>query len=275
MSIRILFLGEIVGKPGIQTIKSALKRLRADKQVDLVVANAEGTTNGFGIGRAHAIQLQKLGIDIITGGEKIYYKLDMVDFIAKNPSILRPANFPQGVPGRGIRYASVGDKKIVVINLLGNSEFPRTHLANPFLLVENLVEKAKEETPFVFVQFHAATTAEKNTMAFLLDGRVTAMVGTHTKVLSADARIFPKGTAMVTDNGRCGSQMSVGGFDPNLEITKFVTQVPARSRECWDSLEMQGVLVEAGDDGKALSIETIRVPVETPVKPGEGNEKEA
>ena len=274
MSTRILFLGEIVGKPGIQTIKSALKTLRTEKQIDLVVANGEGTTNGFGIGRAHAIQLQKLGIDILTGGEKIYYKLDMVDFISKNPTILRPANYPQGVPGRGLRYVNIGDKKVVIINLLGNSDFPRTHLANPFNFIENLVEKAKEETPLVFVQFHAATTAEKNTMAFLLDGRVTAMIGTHTKVMSGDARIFPKGMAMITDNGRCGSQMSVGGFDPKLEINKLITQIPARSHECWEGLELQGVLVEADDQGKAVSIETIKVPVETPPKPTD-NEKEA
>lgn len=274
MSTRILFLGEIVGKPGIQTIKSALKNLRVEKQVDLVVANGEGTTNGFGIGRAHAIQLQKLGIDIITGGEKIYYKLDMVDFISKNPTILRPANYPQGVPGRGVRYVNIGDKKAVIINLLGNSDFPRTHLANPFNFIENLVEKAKEETPLIFVQFHASTTAEKNTMAFLLDGRITAMIGTHTKVMSADARIFPKGMAMITDNGRCGSQLSVGGFDPKLEINKTITQIPVRSRECWEGLELQGVLVEADDAGKAVSIETIRVPVETPPRPAENDKEE-
>ncbi len=274
MSIRILFLGEIVGKPGIQTIKSALKGLRAEKRIDLVVANGEGTTNGFGIGRAHAIQLQKLGIDILTGGEKIYYKLDMVDFISKNPTILRPANYPQGVPGRGVRYVNIGDKKAVIINLLGNSDFPRTHLANPFNFIENLVEKAREETPLVFVQFHASTTAEKNTMAFLLDGRVTAMIGTHTKVLSADERIFPKGTAMITDNGRCGSQFSVGGFDPKLEINKFITQIPMRSHECWEGLELQGVLVEADDEGKAVSIETIRVPVETPQRPTDNDKEE-
>lgn len=126
----------------------------------------------------------------------------------------------------------------------------------------------------MFVQFHAATTAEKNTMAFLLDGRVTAMIGTHTKVMSGDARIFPKGMAMITDNGRCGSQMSVGGFDPKLEINKLITQIPARSHECWEGLELQGVLVEADDQGKAVSIETIKVPVETPPKPTD-NEKEA
>ncbi len=269
MSIRILFLGEIVGKPGIQTVKAALKQLREDRNIDLVVANAEGTTNGFGIGRAHSMQLQKLGVDIITGGEKIFYKLDMVEHIAKNPTILRPANYPQGVPGRGMRYAQVGDKKVYVLNLLGNSDFPRTHLANPFNYVGSLVEKAREETPLIFVQFHAATTAEKNTMAFLLDGKATAMIGTHTKVLSADARIFPKGMAMVTDNGRCGSQMSVGGFDPETEINKLITQIPARSRECWDGLELQGVLVEASDDGTATSVEVIRIPVETPPKPTE------
>lgn len=267
MSIRILSLGEIVGRPGIHTIKTALRKLRTDRSIDLVVANAEGATNGFGLGKNHAIQLQKLGIDIITGGEKIYFKTDMVDFIERNGSILRPANYPMGNPGRGIRYAKLPTTPpvtVAVINLLGTTDFPRTHLSNPFSLVATMIEKAKEETPFIFVQFHASTTAEKNTMAFFLDGKASAMVGTHSKTLTADARIFPKGLAMITDNGRCGSSMSVGGFAPDREIEKLITQLPVRSMECWENLELQGVLLELDDNGRGISIETLRIPVEAP-----------
>ncbi len=261
MSIRVLFLGEIVGKPGIQTIKSALKNLREEKQIDLVIANGEGATGGFGLGRAHSMQLLKLGIDVLTGGEKIYYKMDMVEFIAKNPSILRPANYPQQNPGRGVRYLTVKDTKVCVINLLGNANFPRTHLSNPFTLAQMLVERAKEEGCITLVQFHASTTAEELTMGFMLDGQVAAMIGTHNKVQTSDGRVLKKGTAYITDNGRCGSQTSVGGFDTQTEIMKQISQVPVRSNESWEDLALVGVIVDIADDGKASSIQSIKVPV--------------
>ncbi len=263
MSIRVLFLGEIVGRPGIQTVKDALKSLRQDKNIDLVIANAEGATGGFGLGRAHSMQLLKLGIDVITGGEKIYYKKDMVDFIAKNPSILRPANYPPQNPGRGLRYLTIGEQKVCVINMLGNADFPRTHLSNAFSLAQILVDKALEEGAIAILQFHASPTAEKLSMGYMLDGKAAAVIGTHTKVLSADARILPKGTAYISDNGRCGSQISVGGFAADTEIEKRITQIPVRSLECWDGLALVGVLVDISDEGKATSIETVNVPVET------------
>lgn len=261
MSIRVLFLGEIVGRPGIQTVKSALKGVRENQNIDLVIANGEGATGGFGLGRAHSMQLLKLGIDILTGGEKIYYKKDMVEFIAKNPSILRPANYPQQNPGRGVRYLTVKDQKFCIINLLGNANFPRTHLANPFPLAQMLVERAREEGCIPLVQFHASTTAEQLTMAFMLDGQVGAMIGTHNKVQTSDARVLRKGTAYITDNGRCGSQCSVGGFDADTEIMKFISQVPVRSNESWVDLALVGVIVELNEHGKATSIEPIKVPV--------------
>ncbi|WP_320128148.1 TIGR00282 family metallophosphoesterase [uncultured Sphaerochaeta sp.] len=266
MSIRVLFLGEIVGKPGIATVKGALKKLREDKQIDLVLANGEGATGGFGLGRAHAMQLFKLGIDILTGGEKIYFKKDMVEFIGKNPSILRPANYPQQNPGHGVRYLIVKDQKVCIINLLGNADFPRTHLGNSFSLAQMLVDKAREDNQIVLVQYHASTTAEKATMGFMLDGKASAVIGTHTKILSGDARILEHHCAYITDNGRCGSQTSVGGFLSETEIKKYISQIPARSNECWDDLELVGVLVDIENDGKATSIETIRIAVDTPTR---------
>nr|WP_321305235.1 TIGR00282 family metallophosphoesterase [uncultured Sphaerochaeta sp.] len=262
MSIRVLFLGEIVGRPGIQCVKEALRPLRSEKSIDLVIANAEGATGGFGIGRAHSMQLLKLGIDVITGGEKIYYKKDMVEFIAKNPSILRPANYPQQNPGRGVRFLTVNEQKVCVINILGNADFPRTHLSNAFSLAQLLVDKAQEEGAIPLVQFHASPTAEKLSMGFMLDGKAAAVIGTHTKVLSADGRILKGGTAYITDNGRCGSQTSVGGFDAVTEIEKQIVQIPVRSQECWDNLALVGVMVDISDEKKATSIEVIRIPVE-------------
>ncbi|MCK9546884.1 MAG: TIGR00282 family metallophosphoesterase [Sphaerochaeta sp.] len=262
MSIRVLFLGEIVGKPGITCVKNALRPLREARSIDLVIANAEGATGGFGLGKAHSMQLLKLGIDVITGGEKLYYKLDMVEFIDKNPSILRAANYPQQNPGRGVRYLTVAEQKVCIINLLGNADFPRTHLSNAFALAQYLVDQALGEGAIALVQFHASPTAEKLTMGHMLKGKAAAVIGTHTKVLSADATILRGGTAYITDNGRCGSQMSVGGFDPDGEIEKQITAVPRRSQECWESLELVGVLVDIDDSGKAVAIEPIRIPVD-------------
>lgn len=270
--MNVLFVGEIVGKPGITCAKK-IKDLREKYHVDFVIANAEGATGGFGLGKAHAIQLHKLGIDVLTGGEKIYFKLDMVDFIAKNNWILRPANYPAGNPGRGIRIYPVGEKNLVVINLLGTSSFNRVHLNNPFGLIQTTLEKMKNEIehPIFLVQFHASTTAEKQTMGFMLDGQVSAVIGTHTKVMSADARILAGGTAYITDNGRTGSQMSIGGFANDVELRKVLTSIPERSRENWNQLELQAVLVRIGDDGKATAIEPIKVACENPGMP-EGNE---
>jgi metallophosphoesterase (TIGR00282 family) len=262
MSMKVLFLGEIVGRPGIACVKQALKPLRAERGIDLVIANAEGATGGFGLGKAHSMQLLKLGIDLITGGEKIYYKLDMVEFIAKNSSILRPANYPQQNPGRGVRYLNVGERKVCVINILGNAEFPRTHLSNAFSLANYLVDQAIAEEAIPLVQFHASPTAEKQALGFMLAKRAAAVIGTHTKVLSGDASIIEGATAYISDNGRCGSQRSVGGFAPEDEIEKLITALPVRSQECWDDLALVGVLVEIDDAGKATSIEPIRVPVE-------------
>ncbi len=262
MGIRILCLGEIVGKPGVYCIKTALKQLREDHQADLVIANGEGATGGFGLGKNHSVYLHKLGIDVITTGEKSFFKKDMVGHMGKASYMLRPANYPPSVPGRGWRTYTVGEHTVAVINLLGQSDFSRVHLSNPFSLLPNLLERINEITPLVILQFHAATTAEKNAMFFHADGKVSAVIGTHSKAITADARVFPGGTAVITDNGRCGSTGSVGGLEPAVEIRKHLTQVPERSEDAWDQLEIQGVLVEINHQGKAEKIETLRVPVE-------------
>ncbi|MCB5231248.1 MAG: TIGR00282 family metallophosphoesterase [Sphaerochaetaceae bacterium] len=261
MSIRILFLGETVGRPGIEALKKALKDLKEEAKVDFVVANGEGATGGFGIGKNHALQLLNLGINVITTGEKTYYKKEMVEHIATNSRILRPANYPAKNPGRGFRVFKVGETRVAIITLLGNSDFPRTHLANPFIAVSSIIEKIKSDSDAIVVQFHASTTAEKQTMAAYLDGKVAAVIGTHSKILTADAKILEHKTAMITDNGRCGSALSVGGFESKTEIERFITQVPSRSLEVYDNLELQGVIVEIDEFGKAQNIETIRHPV--------------
>jgi metallophosphoesterase (TIGR00282 family) len=268
--VKILFIGEIVGKSGVFCIKKLLPAIRNEHKIDFVIANGEGATGGYGIGKNHSIYLHKLGIDSITSGECIYYKRDMVDHIKKSPYILRPVNYPYDNPGRGWMIYERENFKVAVINILGQAGFERIHLSNPFLLLPEIVNKVSQQTNIVVVDYHASTTAEKNSMFLFMDGKVSAIFGTHTKALSADERVLPGGTAVITDAGRTGSIDSVGGLDPEIEIRKFVTQIPEYSKECWEGLELQGAVVEIDGNGKALSIKRLRVKYE-----GEFDERES
>lgn len=258
--MKVLFIGEIVSKAGVFTVKKLLAGLKKEKEIDFVIANGNGVTGGFGMGKNHSLYLKKLGIDAISSGECVFYKKDMVSFIPKASFLLRPANYPPGSPGRGWGIYNVGDQKIAVINLLGQSGYQRVHLSNPFSYVPDLIKRVKETTPNIIVNFHATTTAERQTLSYVVDGTVSAMIGTGTKALTADACLMEKGTAMITDAGRTGSLNSVGGLASDVEIRKFINQIPERSQDAWDQLELQGVLLDLDDQGKALSIETLRIP---------------
>ena len=258
MGTRILYIAEIVGKSGVFTVKNLLPGLKRELRPDVVVACADGATGGAGVGKAHAAYLRKLGADILTTGERAFYKKDIVELFPKASWLLRPANYPYGVPGHGWKIFAAEGKKAAVIQLLGQSGFPRTHLANPFHLMDDLLPRLRQETPVIFVDFHAATTAEKITLAAHLDGRVTAVIGSHTRVPTADYRVSAKGTAALTDAGRTGTSVSVGGMDPETRIREFLTGIPEWSRDGGQALELQGCLVEADDDGKAVSIEPVR-----------------
>ncbi|MBA7519266.1 2',3'-cyclic-nucleotide 2'-phosphodiesterase [subsurface metagenome] len=256
---RVLFIGEIVGSSGVFCVKTLLPRIKKEKNIDFVIADGEGATGGFGIGKNHSIYLHKLGIDVITSGECIYYKKDMVPHIVNASYILRPANYPYGNPGRGWVVFKRNGTKVGVVSLLGQSGFGRVHLANPFLTLPGIVEKIKRETDIIIVDFHATTTAEKNTMFYHMDGKISALIGTHFKVLTSDERVMPGGTAVITDAGRTGSFDSVGGLVPEIEIAKFRTQIPERSKTAWKCLELQGVLLDINADGSAAGIERLKV----------------
>jgi hypothetical protein len=255
---RILFIGEIVGKAGVYCIKNRLQTIKKEKQIDFVIANGEGTTGGFGIGKNHSIYLHKLGIDVITAGECVFYKKDMVTHIPKASYMLRAANYPKGTPGRGWWIYEKDSISVGVINLLGQSGFNRTHLSNPFLLAPEIVSKVKQQTNIVIVDFHAATTAEKYTMFYHLDGKASAVIGTHFKVQTADESILPGGTGVICDVGRTGSNDSISGLSPSIEIDKFLYQIPKRSQEIWKGLELQGVVLEIDEHGKTVHIERLR-----------------
>jgi 2',3'-cyclic-nucleotide 2'-phosphodiesterase len=257
--VRVLFIGEIVGKCGVFCVKQLLPDLKKEMGIDFVVANGDGATGGFGIGKNHAIYLRRLGVDAITSGECIYYKRDIVEHIARAPYLLRPANYPYGNPGRGYTIFETPRGKIGVISLLGMAGFDRTHLGNPFFSVLTLIEKIKEQTKTILIDFHAATTSEKYTMFYHLAGKVSAVIGTHARALTADAKLF-SGTAVLCDAGRTGNSMSVGGLDSEIEIRKFVTQIHEYSQVKCEHLELQGAVVEINEDGSAASIETIKRP---------------
>ncbi|TVR33310.1 MAG: YmdB family metallophosphoesterase [Spirochaetaceae bacterium] len=271
MNLRVLFVGEIVGRAGVYCIKSVLSEVKKRHAIDFVVANGDGTTGGFGIGKNHSIYLRKLGVDAITGGDQVYYKKDMVEHIENAYYILRPANFPPGNPGRGWRYFTVRERKIGVISMLGQSGFDRVHLSNPFTFLPEIVERLKRETQTVIVDFHAVTTAEKYSMFHLADGMVSALIGTGQRVMTSDARISVHGTATICDAGRTGSIDSVAGLDPAVEIRQFVTQMPERSQDSWASPALQGVVIEIDAEGRAQSIETVNQPCTVPANETQRN----
>jgi len=255
--LRVLFIGEIVGKCGVFCVKKLLPKLKKEYAIDMVIANADGATGGFGLGKNHAIYLHKLGINVITGGDCIYYKRDMAEYIDSAPYILRAANYPKENPGRGWMIYEKDGSKIGIISLLGLSGFDRVHLFNPFQLVPQLVERIKRETPMVIIDFHASTTSEKYSMFYYLGGKVSAVIGTHAKVPTADETLFNGTTAVICDVGRTGSLNSVGGLDPEVEVRKFLTQVPEYSKTRCEDMELQGVLFDIDENGNATSIQRI------------------
>ncbi len=259
MAIRILYVAEIVGKAGVFTVKKLLPRVKKELGADFVVGNADSATGGAGLGRQHAVYLRKLGIEAITTGECAYYKRDIVEHMPKAPYLIRPANYPYGNPGRGYKAFSAGGAQVAVFQLLGQAGFTRVHLANPYHCFSDLARKLREETPVVILDFHAATTAEKRTMARHAEGRVTAVIGSHCKAQTSDAAVRG-GTAYITDAGRTGSLMSVGGLDPETRVREYLTGIPAWSKDGKLGLELQGCLIEAADDGRALSIKALRIP---------------
>ncbi len=260
VSINVVFIGEIAGKSGVFTLKSLLPEIKAAYKPDFIIAGADSATGGAGLGVQHAVYLRKLGIDCLTVGDCAYYKVDMTEFYPKAGWVLRPANYPYGNPGRGWRVFQTSAGKLAVVTLLGQSGFPRVHADNPFAAIDQILARLAGETKAVVVDFHAATTAEKLTLANYLDGRVSAVVGTHCKALTADARVMAGGTASITDAGRTGSAMSVGGMDPDARVREFMTAVRVWEGDGTLGLEAQGCFFRIGDSGLAEHMESFRIP---------------
>jgi metallophosphoesterase (TIGR00282 family) len=269
--MKILYVGEVVGKAGVFTVKKTLAKAKAELGADFVIGNADSATGGAGLGRQHSVYLRKLGLEAITLGDCCYYKRDIIEAYAKAPYLIRPANYPYGNPGRGYHVFNTPKGKVAVVELLGQAGFPRVHLANPFQAILDLSRKLREETPVIVLDFHAATTAEKEAMARHADGLVSAVIGSHGKTLTADARVLSGGTACITDAGRTGSLMSVGGQDAATRINEFISGIPAWAKDGTAGLELQGCLVEVGADGRATSMRSLRIPCEEVLDDGTGD----
>jgi metallophosphoesterase (TIGR00282 family) len=265
--MKILYVAEIVGKAGIYAFKKGLPELRQRKPFDFLIACADGATGGNGLGRNHAAYLRKLGAQVLTTGECCFYKKDLTENLAKLPYVLRPENLNPEAPGIGSRIYKAGNEKVAVAVLLGQSGFGRIHGNNPYSMLPSLLERLRQETPLVIVDFHAEATAEKKTLFALADGRCSAVFGSHTRVQTTDELILPGGTAVICDAGRTGSAESVGGTETETRIQEYLSGIPEWTREARARPELQGVLVELDATGKALSIERIRLALpEMPVK---------
>ncbi len=255
--VRILFIGDIVGKPGRELVRRGLPTLVEQHSADLVIANAENAAAGFGITREIGDQLLGWGVDVMTSGNHIWDKKEAIDYIGAEPRLLRPANYPAGVPGNGSYLARTADGRSAgVVNVMGRVFM--LAIDDPFEVVLKQIDALKTRARVIFVDFHAEATSEKIAMGWHLDGRVTAVVGTHTHVQTADERILPKGTAYLTDVGMTGPHESIIGVEVEPALGRFRNGMPARFETASGNPRLNAVVIEADDvTGLATDIERI------------------
>jgi hypothetical protein len=259
-SIRILFLGDIVGEPGRKAVIDNLAGIRRDKAVDFVIVNGENSAGGRGITPRISIDLLRAGAAVITTGDHVWDQQEIVDYFPTEPRLLRPINYPQGTPGCGSVVLETAKGKVAVIQAQGRS-FIQPPLENPFLAVEAEVQRLRADGVKVIVlDFHAETTSEKIAMGRMLDGTVSLVVGTHTHVQTADETVFPGGTGYLTDAGMCGPEESVLGRCIESVVWRFRTGMPTRFPVAKGLVKLCGVIVDADlSTGLCLGIERFAV----------------
>lgn len=255
---KILFIGDIVGKPGRLAIRELLPKLVGRYSPDLVIANGENAAGGFGITPEIADEIKKLQVDVITSGNHIWDKREVYDYLNSQNWILRPANYPQTSPGAGYGvYECPSGVKVAVVNLIGRVFMDS--LESPFIVGMETVRKAREATPIVIIDFHAETTSEKMALGWHLDGMASAIIGTHTHVQTSDERVLPNGTAFITDAGMTGPTDSIIGMKKEIILERFLTHMPVRFDVATKGVELQGVFVAIdGSTGKATRIERVK-----------------
>ncbi len=262
--MKILFIGDIVGQPGRNAVKTLLPKLREEHQLDFVIANGENSAGGSGITPKTAEEIFSTGVDVITTGDHLWDQKEVMELLASEKRFLRPLNYPPGTPGRGSGVFQIPNPKsqspapilIAVLNAQGRTFMPP--LENPFLLAAEEVKRLRQQTKIIFVDFHAEATSEKIAFARMLDGQVSAVVGTHTHVQTADEQIFPGGTAYLTDAGFTGPHESVLGREIEPVLKRFLTGMPQRFEVAKDRVLLHGCMIEIDDaSGKALKIQRV------------------
>jgi 2',3'-cyclic-nucleotide 2'-phosphodiesterase len=258
--IRLLFIGDIVGKPGRELVRRGLPGIVDFHRIDLVIANAENAAAGFGITREIGDQLLEWGVDVMTSGNHIWDKREIIEYIGKENLLLRPANFPAGTPGVGHVTVKAGPHKVAVLNLMGRVFM--LPIDCPFQKADEVLPELRKDTPIIIVDMHAEATSESQAMGWHLDGRVSAVVGTHRHVQTADERVLPQGTAYITDLGMTGPTDSVIGVDKELALQRFRSQMPNRFEPAKGPVALHGVVIRIDPDtGRGLGIERLRVPL--------------
>jgi metallophosphoesterase (TIGR00282 family) len=253
--MRLLFVGDIFGRPGREALLRWLPGFVAERGVDFVVANGENAANGAGITSKIAERLLAGGVDVITTGNHVWRQKEVFGFLATDERIVRPANYPAGAPGRGLTVRPAADgAEVAVINLAGEL-FLNSGLS-PFRIVDRLVEDAQQLADTILVDLHAEATSEKVAMGHYLDGRVTAVVGTHTHVQTSDARVLPGGTAYITDVGMTGPRDSVIGVRTDVILRRFTTEMPQQFEVAEGPVRLDAVVVDS-EGGRATAIETL------------------
>jgi 2',3'-cyclic-nucleotide 2'-phosphodiesterase len=262
--VRILFVGDIVGQPGRRAVRELVPRLRRRHSLDLVIANGENSAGGSGITLKTATEILEGGVDIITTGDHIWDQKEALGLLDHDKRVLRPINYPPGTVGQGSTiFQADGRPPVAIINVQGRTFM--ANLENPFWCMQAEVRRLREVTNVIFVDVHAEATSEKVALARFLDGQVSAVIGTHTHVQTADEQIFPGGTAFLCDAGFTGPHESVIGREIEPIIKRFMTNMPQRFGVASGRILLQGVLVEADPHtGRALGIERVSLPVAAP-----------
>ena len=258
--MKILFIGDVVGKPGRRAVATLVPKLREKCGIDFVIANGENSAHGAGLTGSTVDALLSSGVEIITTGDHVWDQKEIYEVIEREPRLLRPLNFPPSAPGKGAMVVQ-GDGKppVGVINLIGRVFLPGSDC--PFRAAEAEVARMRKQTNVIIVDLHAEATSEKIAMGRFLDGKVSAVIGTHTHVATADEQILPKGTAYISDVGMCGPHDSVLGRDVEAVLKRFLTQMPQKMEVAAGDVALCGVIVEVDENsGRARSIERIRIP---------------
>ena len=256
--MKILAVGDIVGESGVRKLKEELPRIKKEKNIDFVITNGENSAGGMGLTERNFKDIMEAGTNVVTMGNHTWGKKDIFKFI-DNPNLLRPANYPKGVVGKGLGIYECKGKKIAVMNFLGRVDL-NILTENPFVLAKEMVEELQGKVDMIFIDFHAEATAEKIAMGRFLDGKITALFGTHTHVQTADEQILPNGTAYITDLGMTGPKESVIGMNIQASLKRFETTLPEKYKLAEGACILNAVIFEIDDENnKATSIERIYI----------------